>query len=320
MTLGEYAEGWLATRMGRLAPNSARAYRSALEHQVLPVFGGHELAAITTRDVRDWLRGLGASGKRPNGIKAAWSALSTVLTDAVIDGEVATNAAHGATRRLLASRTVTPPKAMTPGELARLLIASHQQCQRWAADAFYTYSRTGLRLGELLALRQRAISVADSAIRVEEQFHGGRAGFGPPKGGKSRVVEVPPRCLRLLERRAEDCQGPMGFLFPGERPDRPVHPASMDRVFEETASAAGLEGYSVHSLRHTYASILIASGAPPAWVQQQMGHASYGITVDLYGSWLKQKRPDLLAILDDEPAHHGLLRLERAKVIPIRRA
>ena len=72
------------------------------------------------------------------------------------------------------------------------------------------------------------------------------------------------------------------------------------------------EHYTIHSLRHTYASLLLAQGAPPPWVQQQLGHAHYSITVDLYGSWLRSRRPDLVALLDREPARHGPQRLKHA--------
>src|SRR5262245_48302039 len=67
------------------------------------------------------------------------------------------------------------------------------------------------------------------------------------------------------------------------------------------------------------ADLLLAAGAPPQWVQQQLGHAHYAITVDLYGSWLRQRRPDLTALLDREPARHGIVRVERGRVIPLRR-
>jgi integrase len=111
-----------------------------------------------------------------------------------------------------------------------------------------------------------------------------------------------------------------GFLFPGADPHRPIHPSTMEWAFGQAASISQLpEHFTVHSLRHTYASILLAAGAPPQWVQQQLGHAHYQITVDLYGSWLTQRRPDLTALLDREPARHGLVRLERGKIIPLHR-
>jgi integrase len=243
--------------------------------------------------------------------------------DALIDGLVEHNAAHGAGRRLLPRQASTVPKAMTPHELECFLVAARSRRDGWSADAFLVYSRTGLRLGELLALQRRSLLVEESALRIEQTYQGGRFGFGPPKGGKARLVEISPGALRVLERRADQAGSPGTFLFPGADPHRPMHPSTVEWAFGQAASIAALpEHFTVHSLRHTYASILLAAGAPPQWVQQQLGHAHYSITVDLYGSWLRQRRPDLTAILDREPAAHGMLRAERssAKVIPLRRS
>ena len=74
--------------------------------------------------------------------------------------------------------------------------------------------------------------------------------------------------------------------------------------------AAELPGhFSSHSLRHTYASLLLAGGVSPAYVQEQLGHASIELTVGTYGRWLRKKAPGALDILDgrcNEAAGHPL--------------
>jgi integrase len=319
MTLAAYVEKWLGSHTSRLAPNSRRAYTSALVLHVLPALGGFDLEDLTTDVIRQWVMVEAAADRPANTLRSYLAALSTVLTDALIDGVVANNAAHGAGRRLLPGRAqAAAPKAMTPEELQSFLLASRQLGSSWAADAFLVYSRTGLRLGELLALQKRSLLLQEAAVRVEQTYHGGHAGFGPPKGGKARLVEISPATIRVLERRADQLHTPGGLLFPGPDVHKPLHPGTVEWAFDHAAGIAQLpEHYTVHSLRHTYASILLAAGAPPTWVQQQLGHAHYAITVDLYGSWLRQKRPDLTAILDREPSHHGMVRAERAKVIPM---
>jgi integrase len=321
MTLAAYVEKWLCSHTGRLAPNSRRAYTSALLLHVLPALGGLELEDLTSDIIRQWLTVESAAARPANTLKSYLAALSTVLTDALIDGVVAQNAAHGAGRRLLPGRALAAPKAMTPEELESFLIASRQLGSAWAADAFLVYSRTGLRLGELLALQKRSLLLEEAAVRVESTYHGGAAGFGHPKGGKARLVELSPATVRVLERRADEFHTPGAFLFPGPDVHKPLHPGTVEWRFDQAAGIAALpEHYTVHSLRHTYASLLLAAGAPPQWVQQQLGHAHYSITVDLYGSWLRQRRPDLTAILDREPARHGIVRAERrpAKVLALR--
>jgi len=50
--------------------------------------------------------------------------------------------------------------------------------------------------------------------------------------------------------------------------------------------------FSPHSLRHTFASLHLAAGQPATWVQQQLGHQSIAITVDLYGAWMQTEKRD----------------------------
>lgn len=310
MTVRDYCLRWLDTRTARLAPNAVRAYRSALLHHVIPCLGDIALATLTTRDVRAWLQDA-LRGRPANAVRAWHSALSTVLTDAVLDGELATNVAHGAGRRIYASRLAVPPKALVPAQVHALIVASRLTGSAWAPDALTVYSRTGLRLGELAALS--AADVLADGLRVERTYHGaGR--FGPPKNGRARIVECSPGTRRVLERLVDQATPPDRWLFPG-RAGRPLSPAAIESAFRQAAAIAQLPGhYTVHSLRHTYASLLLAHGAPAQYVQAQLGHAHYAITVDLYGSWLRTPRPDLVALLDAEPSRNGTTRLERPPV------
>jgi integrase len=81
-------------------------------------------------------------------------------------------------------------------------------------------------------------------------------------------------------------------LFPdlGEQPDHKAEQRIVKRVRRGMArmlTAAKLPAWHTpHSLRHTYGSLMVSSGASLAYVQQQLGHASITMTVDTYGSWL----------------------------------
>jgi hypothetical protein len=74
------------------------------------------------------------------------------------------------------------------------------------------------------------------------------------------------------------------------------------KVFRRALKHAGLPThYSPHSLRHTYASLLIADGVSPAYVQEQLGHASIELTVGTYGRWLRKRAPGAVDRLDQVP-------------------
>jgi len=75
------------------------------------------------------------------------------------------------------------------------------------------------------------------------------------------------------------------------RTGEPLKPQHVRYVFRRVVKAAKLPShYTPHSLRHTFASLLLQKGESPQWVQEMLGHASITLTVDTYGKWLP-KRP-----------------------------
>lgn len=79
----------------------------------------------------------------------------------------------------------------------------------------------------------------------------------------------------------------------------PQDHANVGKVFRRTLKHAGLPThFSPHSLRHTFASLLLADGVSPAYVQEQLGHASIELTVGTYGRWLRKRAPGAVDRLD----------------------
>jgi hypothetical protein len=74
----------------------------------------------------------------------------------------------------------------------------------------------------------------------------------------------------------------------------------IQRAFELACKAAGLPGHlTPHSLRHTFASLLLSDGVSPAYVQRMLGHSSIRLTVDLYGRWLPMTNRAAVDRLDE---------------------
>ncbi|MGH3262519.1 MAG: tyrosine-type recombinase/integrase, partial [Trebonia sp.] len=143
---------------------------------------------------------------------------------------------------------------------------------------------TGVRFGELAALRVRRLdflrrraAIAEAVAEVR-----GKSVFGTPKGHQERSVPIP---VFLVEELAE--------LVAGKEVDDLVFTAPKGgilrlqnfrhSVWEPAARSVGLGELTPHSLRHTAASLAIASGADVKVVQQMLGHKSATMTLDLYG-------------------------------------
>jgi integrase len=71
-------------------------------------------------------------------------------------------------------------------------------------------------------------------------------------------------------------------------------------AFARVVRAAALPHFTPHSLRHTYASLLLVAGLDVYYVSRMLGHASIQETVDTYGRWLPANRPGVLDVLDRE--------------------
>jgi integrase len=184
--------------------------------------------------------------------------------------------------------------AFTPAEVRGFL---EHVPGRWYG--FYVVAiTTGLRMGELLAMRWRNLDWGRGQYFVRETWQrprGGRqASFSVPKTEASIApVDLPPEVLEALKahRRAQSQEK----LEAGRRyQDQDLIFATSDggplddahtvqRVFRPALRAAGLRTIRFHDLRHTTASLLIHQGESPKYIQSLMRHASIDITFDRYG-------------------------------------
>jgi integrase len=151
-------------------------------------------------------------------------------------------------------------------------------------------ARTGMRLGEALALQWGDIDFRGRFIEVRRNYVRGRV--TRPKNGKSRRVDMSQHLTDVLrrlhtQRKAEKLQH--GWEEMPEwafcTPQRGLLDQSnlRKRVFFPCLAKAGLRRVRIHDLRHTYATLLIQQGESLAYIKDQLGHHSIQVTVDIYG-------------------------------------
>lgn len=153
---------------------------------------------------------------------------------------------------------------------------------------------TGLRRGELLALRWQNIDLEKGMLYVTQTLTVTQQQgliFKTPKTGKSRrSVTLPPSAVEALrEHRRRQTEerlrlGPVwqdhDLVFPG--PDgRPWHPDTFTSSFRDLCARAGVQA-RLHDLRHTHATQLLKAGVHAKIVTERLGHSSIGITLDTY--------------------------------------
>ena len=148
---------------------------------------------------------------------------------------------------------------------------------RQDAEVVRVAAYAGLRLGELLALRWRDVDWTGSALTVSRAMSVGVE--GPTKSGRIRRVPLSDQAAGALERLShrDNFTGPDEFVFVNAL-GRPLDGSALRRRFKAARDAAGLRALRWHDLRHTFGSLLVASGVDLVSVQDALGHSQIGTT------------------------------------------
>jgi integrase len=270
-------------------PSVIRGYRQALNDYVLPDLGGMKLTDVRRGDLQALADRLFAAKLNPSTIRNTFLPVRVIYRRAVRDGDVAVNPA---TLLELPAHRGRRDRVASPEEAAALVNALRLRDQALWATAFYS----GLRRGELLALRWKNVDLADSTIRVDvslDLLHG----LVEPKSRAGRRIVPMAAALRSF-LLAHKVATPSTELLFTSRTGRHFDPPSVQKRADRTWREAELTRITLHEARHTYASLMIAAGVRLEDLCEFMGHASITITRDLYGHLLPDSRQIAASLLD----------------------
>jgi integrase len=279
ITMKEFAAKWdedyvtVQVRLGRMKESSAESCRSRLRLHVVPFFGETRLDAITLPHVREFMKALLAKKLSPKTVLNVMVVLKEMLKHAVQWGYLDANPAQYAERPRGEEQEM---QILTPPEIRRLLDAADEPVRTLILCAVLT----GMRRGELLGLRWEDIDLESHRIFVRRALWRGK--FVTPKSRRSRrTIDMAPTLRAALVRLPSRFQGGLVFCNEDGTPLDPDNFAHRD--WARALRRAELRRIRFHDLRHTYASLLIAQGAHPKYIQAQLGHASIQTTLDRYG-------------------------------------
>jgi integrase len=165
-----------------------------------------------------------------------------------------------------------PPRNefLSPEE-ASLLLANASGVWR---DVFLMALKTGLRFGELKALRWTDINWATCSLTVRQSWSMAKKGPDTPKSNRERTVPLVADVIEMLASRERQSD----FVFVDER-GKGFSPARLNRELGRTCDRAGIRRITSHKLRHTFASHLAAAGASMKAIQELLGHSDLRLTM-----------------------------------------
>lgn len=294
LTLGEYLDAWLEGHTGVVAPRTAERYGEFIDNHIKPAIGRLPLGKVTTLELDRFYadklaRGRldGTGGLSAQTVKHLDRLLHTALKDAVRGRLISHNPVDEAKRPKIERRV---KQTLSDAEFKALLAKA--EGGRLHAPILLILA-TGLRRGELLALRWRHINLEGDVIFVVEAVEETKAGLrvkNVKTESSRRRVDLPAFAVLALRQhqlaqKEEHLALGLGWSIDTLAFPTPLgelwRPRNFTKSVTRLAASAGIT-FSPHLGRHDHFTRLLASGLHPKIAQVRAGHASIAITMDVY--------------------------------------
>lgn len=288
-------------------PSTHDSYRSTLDIHLLPAFGEKDLDRITRSDIKAFISGKRKEGLSSGTVRNFKAYLSSILSEAVDDEIIPFNPA-ARTGKMIKKDDKPEIRPFTWEEMKRFEDTIKDHFPRYY-PFFLTALRTGMRLGELLALKPGDLDFNGGLIEIRRSYTKGR--ITTPKNGKSRPVDMSRQLQDVLKKHLTDrkketlkngWQEPPEYLFYSEAGRMLDGDNLRRRTFKRALGKAGLRHIRIHDLRHTYASLRVAKGDNLQDISKQLGHHSVKFTLDVYSHWLPGSNKKQIDELDSNDA------------------
>lgn len=290
-TMAEYLTYWLSVKKLPHKPNTDATQTSMTRAHLIPHFGKLQLQKVARHHVQQFVKDLlEEDGLKPSTIHTIFGILHTALDDAVSWQLLALNPCEHVT---LPRRNERDYIALSREQVQ----AFQQSLQGSSIEVLITLAiATGMRRGELLALKWSDIDLARGKLRVQRSVsritgEGYKEVTPKTKASKRTISLTASMCEALKEHRHKQKEmrvkaaewNDLDLVFPSERGNH-MRFASLFNRFKRELQKAGLpKEMRFHDLRHTCATLMLGMGISPKIVSEVLGHSSITITMNLYG-------------------------------------
>lgn len=288
-SVAEYLDSWLQATQQTIRPRTWRRREEYIRLHLSPTLGRHPLAKLSPQQVQAFYAEKLEEGLSSTTVRHLHAELHRALKSAFRLGLVQRNV----------TEMVDPPR-MEHREMPTL---SREQARTLLAaaagnrfEALYVLAlSTGMRQGELLALKWRDVNLDDGTIQVRASLQHAGAGFifTEPKTKQSRrLIKLPKIAVEALHRhrlqqalertKVGDGWVEHDLVFPNSIGAPKDGRNVLNWGFRPLLEKAGLPRIRFHDLRHTAATLLLESGVNPKIVSEMLGHSHISITLSLY--------------------------------------
>lgn len=299
----EAAERWLEQKRHEVKWSTYVNYERLIERHILPTFGQRPVSDIDEREIRRFIDALISHGRLDHKGGLAPKTVSDILI--VLKAILRTAGETGAgitvrTERIRVRRAQPEMRVLSVQEQNRLVkYLQDSRDPRHLGVMLSLY--TGMRLGEVCALRWRDVDLAARVVNVRGTMQ--RIRNPNPDGTRTIVTITDPKSTRsqrciplpdfLIDALREAKQGADAFLLTGSD-SRYVEPRSMENFFRRCVTQCGIEAANYHALRHSFATRCVAAGVDVKSLSEILGHCHVNITLERYvHSSFEEKRKSM---------------------------
>ena len=307
ITVGAWMEEWLTTFCeNKVKPLTLQSYRASIRNHILPAIGAIEVQAVKGTHIQRLYNSMTQAGLSGKTVKNTSAIMHKAFSVALKQGIIAANPCDAAELPKAERKEIRP---LADDEIPLFLSAIDSSPMR---NAYALCLFAGLREGECLGLSWEQVDFEKGRITISQQLQKVRAeGRGEyqitpsTKSGKPRTIEPPPIAFEYL--RAERVKQLENRLRAGPAWNNPDDLVFTDEAgshyaihtfykrFKAIAASIGRPDARPHDLRHTAATVAIASGADIKSVQDLLGHATASFTLNVYAHTSEQMMKDTAA-------------------------
>lgn len=305
MLVDAWFEYWIDLKKKTVRPNTVRNYSERYERNIKNVIGNKLLTEVKPIHCQKIFSDMADEGYKTTTIYQTRIALYNMLEFAKENEVIITNPCKESVKSDI-GKPSDKKEALTIDDQRRFLAAAKGQSYEYQ----YRFAlQTGLRTGELVGLKWEDINFERKTLTIERsmefRYKVGEWRVGPPKSKSGyRTIPLTDEAICILKAQKEKNRklkvidkewADTVFLC---RKGQPVKNSTYDTALFIICDKAGIKRFSMHVLRHTFATRCIEGGMTPKTLQKILGHSNIGITMNLYVHITeeeKQKEIDLVA-------------------------
>lgn len=293
---------WLDNIQSALKPSTYSSYRYKLEHYILPYLGELSVNEVTANEIQELVNSWTEKQFSPGTIQVIFQLMRRSFDYAVREGLLVSNPC---TQVFLPQKRKQKVHALNKQEQKRLEVVARKAPKSQGLPTLLAL-QTGMRIGEIAALKWHQIDFETNTISVEHTYQ--RIPFFHSKlqrtklvyqeaktNASKRVIPMTKEIRRCLQQKKKNSK--TAFVFSSGL--LPCEPRLLTYHFHKLIKKADITGIHFHQLRHTFATRCLEKNYDVVSVSALLGHSSAKMTLDIYADSLIEQRLKIIQSLEN---------------------